>query len=64
VRAALECGGAAGLRHVWSMTPADNRAALHLQESCGFRLTKCVSREAELEIDLPAGSTRPCRNDF
>jgi RimJ/RimL family protein N-acetyltransferase len=54
VRAALERGGAAGLRHVWSMTPADNRAALRLQESCGFRLTKCVSREAELEIDLAA----------
>jgi RimJ/RimL family protein N-acetyltransferase len=53
VKAALESGGAAGLRRVWSMTSSDNRAALRLQKSCGFRLTKSISHEAELEIDLP-----------
>jgi hypothetical protein len=54
VRAALELASAAGLRRVWSMTASDNRAALRLQQSCGFRVTKSVSFEAELEIDLSA----------
>jgi RimJ/RimL family protein N-acetyltransferase len=53
VKAALERGGAAGLRRVWTMTSADNTAALRLQKSSGFRLTKFVSPAAELEIDLP-----------
>ena len=53
LKAALEWGGAAGLRRVWSMTSSDNRAAMRLQESCGFRRTKSISHEAELEIDLP-----------
>jgi hypothetical protein len=38
------------------MTPSDNRVALRLQMNCGFRLTKSVSLEAELEIDLPVPS--------
>jgi RimJ/RimL family protein N-acetyltransferase len=53
VKAALEWGRAAGLRRVWSVTASDNRAALRLQMSCGFRLKKFISHEAELEIDLP-----------
>jgi GNAT superfamily N-acetyltransferase len=53
VKAALDWGGATGLRRVWSMTSSDNRVALPLQKNCGFRLTKSVSLEAELEIDLP-----------
>jgi GNAT superfamily N-acetyltransferase len=53
VKAALDRGGAAGLRRVWSMTSSDNRVALRLQKNCGFRLTKSVSLESELEIDLP-----------
>ncbi len=52
VKAALDWGGAVGLRRVWSMTSSDNRVALRLQ-NCGFRLTKSISLEAELEIDLP-----------
>lgn len=54
VKAALRWGAAAGLRRIWSMTAADNRAALRLQKSCGFRQTKFFP-DAELEIDLPAG---------
>ena len=54
VKAALQWGGAVGLRRVWSMTSSANRAALRLQRSCGFRVAKSVSLEAELEIDLPA----------
>jgi GNAT superfamily N-acetyltransferase len=53
VKAALACGGAAGLRRVWSMTSFENGAALCLQKNCGFRLAKSVSLETELEIDLP-----------
>ncbi len=56
VKAALEWARAAGLRRVWSMTASDNRAALRLQQRCGFRLTKSISIEAELEIDLSAPS--------
>ncbi|MEO8657614.1 MAG: GNAT family N-acetyltransferase [Bryobacteraceae bacterium] len=53
LRAALERAAAAGLGRVWSLTSPDNRAALRLQESCGFRLTKSMPLEAEMEIDLP-----------
>jgi RimJ/RimL family protein N-acetyltransferase len=52
VRAALEWGVATGLRRVWTMTSPDNRAALRLQESCGFRVTKSAFPASELEIDL------------
>jgi GNAT superfamily N-acetyltransferase len=52
VKAALAWGGAAGLRRVWSVTSSENAAALRLQKNCGFRLTKSVSLEIELEIDL------------
>jgi hypothetical protein len=50
---------ASGLRRVWSLNSSDNRVAVRLQMSCGFRLTKSVSLEAELEIDLPV--QRPAR---
>jgi GNAT superfamily N-acetyltransferase len=53
LKKALEWGWAAELRRVWAMTACDNRAALRLLMSCGFRLTKPVSLEAELEIELP-----------
>jgi hypothetical protein len=47
---------------MWSMTSSDNRAALRLQMSCGFRLANSASYEAELEIDLPVSeSTLPTR---
>ena len=52
-KAALERGGAAGLRRVWSITPSDNTAVLRLQLSCGFHLRTSISFETELEIDLP-----------
>jgi RimJ/RimL family protein N-acetyltransferase len=54
VRAALKWAGAAGLRRVWSATSCDNRAALRLQQRCGFRLANATVRETELEIELPA----------
>ena len=53
VKTALEWGWAVVRRRVWTMTSPDNRAALRLQESCGFRLTKFVFPAVELEIDLP-----------
>jgi RimJ/RimL family protein N-acetyltransferase len=53
LRAALKCGNAIGLRRVWSMTAPDNVAALRLQQSCGFRITKIVYPAIELEIPLP-----------
>jgi RimJ/RimL family protein N-acetyltransferase len=52
-KAALERGGAAGLRRVWSITSSDNRAALRLQMNCGFHPRTSISYEAELEIELP-----------
>jgi RimJ/RimL family protein N-acetyltransferase len=56
VKALLEWGCAAGLRRVWSMSSPDNRAALRLLGSCGFRLTCFVAPAVELEIDLPIPS--------
>ena len=53
VRAALEWACAEGLRRVWTLTGSDNRAALRLQEKCGFRLTNYGFYGVELEIDLP-----------
>jgi RimJ/RimL family protein N-acetyltransferase len=54
VKAALELGGTAGLQRVEAVTDRDNRAALHLLERCGFRVTDSTSPEIELEIDLAA----------
>ena len=56
VRAALEWGAVAGLRRVWTLTSSDNKAALRMQEKCGFRLTNAAFPETELEIDLPVRS--------
>ena len=53
VKAALEWGGVAGLRRVWTLTSCDNKAALSLQEKCGFRRANSTFPETELEIDLP-----------
>jgi RimJ/RimL family protein N-acetyltransferase len=55
VRSALERAAAAGVRRVWSITSPENRAALRLQESCGFRVTKFEFPALELEIALPPG---------
>jgi GNAT superfamily N-acetyltransferase len=50
----LEWERATGLRRVWSITSSDNTAALRrLQMNCGLHLTRSISYEAELEIDLP-----------
>ena len=38
LKKALECGWAAELGRVWAVTACDNRAALRLLMSCGFRL--------------------------
>jgi RimJ/RimL family protein N-acetyltransferase len=53
VKAALEWGGVAGLRRVWTLTAGDNQAALRLQEKCGFRVTNAAFPETELEIVYP-----------
>jgi GNAT superfamily N-acetyltransferase len=60
VKAALEWGAKTGLRRVWSMTASADRVVLRLQRNCGFRLTKSISLEAELEVDLlaPASHAR------
>jgi GNAT superfamily N-acetyltransferase len=52
VRSALARAAAAGLRRVWSITASENRAALRLQQSCGFRVTKFEFLALELEIAL------------
>jgi GNAT superfamily N-acetyltransferase len=54
LKKALELGWAAELGGVWAVTAGDNRAALSLLMSCGFRLTQSASAVAELDIDLPA----------
>jgi hypothetical protein len=58
VKAALESEGVAGLRHVWTLTPFDNRAALRVQMKCGFRLANAACPETEMEIPFPLGGSR------
>jgi GNAT superfamily N-acetyltransferase len=53
VKSVLESARAAALRRVWGVIASDNRAALRLLESCGFRLTTSQVHEIELQIDLP-----------
>ena len=53
LKKALEWGWAAALRHVWAVTASDNRAALGLLLSSGFRLVQSTADVAELDIDLP-----------
>jgi GNAT superfamily N-acetyltransferase len=52
VKTALEWGRSAGIRRVWTLTGSENRAALHLQLRCGFRLVEWLAGAAELEIEL------------
>jgi GNAT superfamily N-acetyltransferase len=52
VRSALERATDAGVRRVWSITSPENRAALRLQQSCGFRVIHFESSAVELEIAL------------
>jgi len=63
VKAALGRGAKMGLRRVWSMTASADRVALRLQRNCGFRLTKSISLEAELEIDLLAPASLACTQE-
>jgi RimJ/RimL family protein N-acetyltransferase len=56
VKAALEWACLEGLQRVWTLTGSENRAALRLQENCGFRLTNYGFYGVELEIHLPV----PC----
>jgi len=58
LKTALEWAGAADFRRVWSITAADNRAALQLQQSCGFHLAKSEFDEIELEYPLRVESFR------
>lgn len=53
LKKALEWGWAAELGRVWAVTACDNRAALGLLRSCGFRLMQSAFAVAELDIDLP-----------
>lgn len=67
LKKALDWGGAAGLRRVLALTASDNRAALRLLMSCGFRLIQSAFAVAELDIDLPVPRAsrempRPLRN--
>jgi GNAT superfamily N-acetyltransferase len=52
VNTALQWAAAVGLRRIWSMTSSENRVAVRLQWSCGFRPVT-VSTETELEVYLP-----------
>lgn len=54
INAALERASWEGLRRVWTLTGSDNRAALRLQEKCGFRLTNYGFYGVELETWLPS----------
>jgi RimJ/RimL family protein N-acetyltransferase len=53
LKAVLEWGSAEGLRRVWTLTGAENTAALRLQERLGFHLTNSAFYGSELEIHLP-----------
>ncbi len=55
VQSALGWGEAVGIRRVWTLTSPDNRAALRLQESCGFRLTGFDFPACQMEIELCGG---------
>jgi len=48
----LELGRAARVQRVWAVTAFENRAALRLLVSCGFRLMQSDSDATELDIDL------------
>jgi GNAT superfamily N-acetyltransferase len=52
LKKALEWGWSAGLERAWAITASDNRAALRLLMSCGFRLMRPDVDVAELDIDL------------
>jgi GNAT superfamily N-acetyltransferase len=54
VNTALAWVRAEGIRRVWTLTGAENRAALRLQERCGFRVVQLISDAVELEIELAA----------
>jgi GNAT superfamily N-acetyltransferase len=50
----LELGRAEHLQRVWAVTAPENKAALRLLVSCGFRQMQSNSDVAELDIDLHA----------
>ena len=53
LKTALQWGWAAELGRAWAVAGCDNRAALGLLISCGFRLRQSACAVAELDIDLP-----------
>ena len=59
LKKALEWGWAATLKRVWGVIAGDNRAALRLLMSCGFRLVESACDVAALDIDLGAGREMP-----
>jgi diamine N-acetyltransferase len=64
LKKALECARAVGLVRAWGITPSENRAALRLLTSCGFRLIRTDVDLAELGIDLqsPPDTRAPDRD--
>jgi GNAT superfamily N-acetyltransferase len=59
LKMALEWAWAAELGRVWALTASDNRAALRLLMSCGFRLIQSAFAVTELNIDLPVPWATP-----
>jgi GNAT superfamily N-acetyltransferase len=53
LKKALERGWEAELGRVWAVTAGDNRGALRLLMSCGFRLIQPAFAVAEWDIDAP-----------
>jgi GNAT superfamily N-acetyltransferase len=53
IKKALEWAWAAELGRVWAVTAGDNRGALRLLMSCGFRLIQPAFAVAEWDIDAP-----------
>jgi len=52
LRSALEFGRAHELDAAWAVTATDNRAALRLLETCGFRVRHSDVDIAEFDIHL------------
>ena len=55
LKKALKWGWRGGLARAWAITSTENRAALRLLMSCGFRLMGPVADVVELHVDLPTG---------
>jgi len=67
VKRALDFAAAKGVGHVWALTATENRAALQLLTTSGFRLMRFGSGTVELDIDLGAAACAvavPCGRRF